>query len=352
MRNSFLLLLTTVGLLTVPASLPALAQRVINISPEVNDQGVAPETSISGQFDTANSAPVDVSSVRIYVNDADVTSRSTITASFFSYRPAQPLPPGTAQVRVEYQTTGGIRRAVAWEFAVQPPQVAAAITSVTHNAASSPLAAGANFLATVNATPGAEVTVLLIQDGQTVRSLPTQEVSSGVYVATLPVQPGTVINEGIVVGRLQRQGQLTYAAADRPATFSGTAAAVSEAPEVSETDPATETTTEAATPVTLQPSFTNYDDGDFVIGNSFTLEGQTQPSAAVQVKVTSNTAVLGPFSVGNTLVDRTVLADANGDFQVLVTPSLVSNGTRYQISATAVLDNQTSPTTELTLIQQ
>jgi hypothetical protein len=71
---------------------PAMAQRVVNVSPEVNAQDIDPGASISGQFDTSTGT-VAVDSVMVFVNDQDVTSLSTITGNFFTYRPTSPSPP-------------------------------------------------------------------------------------------------------------------------------------------------------------------------------------------------------------------------------------------------------------------
>ena len=100
--RSFLVGLTTTGvLLSTPAIVqPALAQRVVGVTPASNSTNVSPNASISGQFDTANAAAVDVNSVRIVLNGQDITSQSTITPNFFTYRPTQPLTAGVNQVRV------------------------------------------------------------------------------------------------------------------------------------------------------------------------------------------------------------------------------------------------------------
>jgi hypothetical protein len=44
-------------------------------------------------------------------------------------------------------------------------------------------------------------------------TLPAKEVSPGVYTATFNVGSGDAIQEGVVIGRLQRRNQVIYAAA-------------------------------------------------------------------------------------------------------------------------------------------
>ncbi|NJM57069.1 MAG: hypothetical protein HC857_06050 [Synechococcales cyanobacterium RU_4_20] len=73
---------------------PVQAQRVIDVTPGVSSQGVSPDTSIAGVFETEASGAVKADSVRIFLNGQDVTSRSTITRNFFSYRPERALAAG------------------------------------------------------------------------------------------------------------------------------------------------------------------------------------------------------------------------------------------------------------------
>lgn len=366
MKKSLLTLLAVSGLLIAPIASPqqaALAQRVVDVSPDVNSQNVPPDTSISGQFDTSNTPAVDLNSVRILVNGQDVTNRSTVTRNFFSYRPAQPLPPGQSRVQVDYRNANGEQRSVNWAFTVQQPQAAVQVSSVTHNAASNQLGPGTTFLATINGTPGSQASILLIQDGRTVRELPAQEVSSGVYVATLNVQSSDRLNEGIVVGRLRRQNQTTFGAASQPVVFNPNAGGTAAVPDSSGTGNTGGNTgsntggntggNTGSTTQQLQPSFTSHRNGGEVSGSGFTLVGQTRPNATVDVQVTSRVSVLGVVNLGGqTLLDEEVTADRNGRFEVEVPgPRIPVPGTRYTVRASASLNNETSRATEITLTQ-
>jgi hypothetical protein len=360
MKKSLLALLAASGLLLAPiASSPqaALAQRVVDVSPDVNSQNVPPDTSISGQFDTNNTPAVDLNSVRILVNGQDVTNRSTVTRNFFSYRPAQPLPPGQSRVQIDYRNVNGEQRSVNWGFTVQQPQAAVQISSVTHNAASNQLGPGTTFLATINGTPGSQASVLLVQDGRTVRELQAQEVSSGVYVATLNVQSSDRLSEGIVVGRLRRQNQTTFAAASQPVVFNPSAGGTVVVPDSSGAGSTGSGNTGSGntgnTSSQLQPSFTSHRNGGEVSGSGFTLVGQTRPNATVDVQVTSRVSVLGVVNLGGeTLLDEEVTANQNGRFEVEVPgPRIPVPGTRYTVRATASFNNETSLATEITLTQ-
>ncbi|MEB3266922.1 MAG: hypothetical protein VKJ09_00120 [Leptolyngbya sp.] len=330
MKRKSVAALASVWMAAMGAVSPAMAQRVVNVSPEVNAQNIAPTASVSGQFDTSTGTVVP-DSVMIFVNGEEVTDRSTITANFFTYRPTSPFAAGTVNVRVEYVGSDGFKRISSWQFQVQPPRPAVEITSVTHNAAGTPLGPNSTFLVTVNGTPGSQGEVLLVRDGRTVQTLPVQEVSSGVYVATLTVGSNNALAEGVVVGRLRRNGQTSYAIAPQAAVFTTTA--TTGGPETVVED----ATKPAAEPeVALAPTFTSPTDGGQVGGGSFVLTGQTRPGATVAIRVTGSTSVFGIASVAQTLLDSQVTADANGNFQVSVPLGvLTGRGTRYTVTATA-----------------
>lgn len=350
MRQPVLTLLTAASLLIVPVSLSlsASAQQVIDVQPAISSTNAPPDTSISGQFDTRG-GEVDVRSVRIFVNDRDVTSRSTVTRNFFSYRPDQPFSPGPVRVRVDYRNINGEARTANWSFNVQP-QSAVQINSVTHNASNGPLNTGSNLRVTINGTPGAQASVILVEDGQVVREFSARETSPGVYVLNLGVERSDRTNEGIVIGRLRRQNQTVFAAATQPVAInvpgnSGTPTPPNRpSPNPGSPNPGQE--------ADLKPRFTSPNPNDRVGNQGFTLVGRTRPYAKVKVQVSASTSVLGVNLGGQSLVDREVTADSNGTFRVDVPAApLPVPGLRYRVQATATDGNQTSAPTELNLRQ-
>ncbi|ACK69344.1 conserved hypothetical protein [Gloeothece citriformis PCC 7424] len=329
----------------------ALSQRIVNVNPSLNSQSVPPETSIYGVFEPTNGVGVDPQSVNIFLNNQNVTNRSTITNNFFSYRPQQNLPSGANTVRVEFNTANGESRVVSWNFTVNQPTANLNINSVSHNAVNKTLGTDDTFIATINGTPNGQGTILLVKDGETVQEIATQEVSPGVYVATLKVNPNEATREGIVVGRLQGQNQTIYEVASQPFAFSNTATTAA-IPPVQEVENGT-----VAANQSLRPLFTNYRSGDEINTRGFTLQGQTLPNATVDIKVTSALPVLGGLfdvNVGqNTLVNQTVTADNNGFFQIQVpAPSTLTSGLRYDVTAVASKGDETSQPVDLTLVQQ
>jgi hypothetical protein len=345
-------LLATASLLfcsgiAIPA---ALAQRIVTVNPGLDSEGVPPDASISGVFDKSGGAGVDVRSIKIYVNDRDVTTGSTITPDFFSYRPERNLPAGYNTVRIEYRNTQGQTRRVAWSFSVEQPQAALEITSVTHNAGGVELGAGATLLVTINGTPNARASVILLAEGRTVRELTAEEVSRGVYVATITVPQRQAIREGAVIARLQRGERVTYSAASQPFSLNPNATAEQLPGDGTGLEPPGQGTAN-----TLQPVFTNYQDGDRVVGRGFVLMGQTLPNARVEIEVTSQVPILGGIVNigGSTLLKRIVTADRNGNFRVEVPqPSPPTAGMRYNVRAVASDGRNLSRAVTMTLIQQ
>ncbi|MBW4653022.1 MAG: hypothetical protein KME20_08340 [Kaiparowitsia implicata GSE-PSE-MK54-09C] len=343
MKTSIIRVLMASGCLLLPMVLPqeAVAQRVVDIAPASDSATARPDASISGQFDTVGTPEVDPASVRIFVNNVDVTANSTITSRFFSYRPTQPFAPGAVRVRVEYRNVSGQSRSSTWMFTVQP-QVAIQLNSVTHNAVT-PLTTGATFSVTLNGTPGGQAAILLVEDGQAVRELTARETSSGVYTASVRVGAGDRLNEAVVIGRLRGQGQTVYGAASQAAAFN-----VASAPQ-----PVSPTPVPEPEPVfELRPRFTSHQEGDRVGTQGFTLVGRSRPNATVQVRVVLRASVLGIGLDGQTLIDETVTANADGRFEAQVPSSALAGlpaQLQYRVQATATDGEETSPRTELTL---
>ena len=344
-------LLTGVAIALAP--LPAIAQRISNPSPSQGATDVEPTSSISATFTPADGLTVDPASVAVFVDDAEVTAESVITADFFSYRPSTAFTPGTHSVRIVFTNSQGQQRSGSWNFVVGNA-TATEIESVSHNGNDAPLAVGETLLVTVTGTPGSDVTVFLVQDGDSLQSLPAEEISSGVYVADKAIANTDLASENIVVARLSRATDIRFATAEQPLE---TVAAVDEQVDLETTAEGEETggdveTAAAEAPVALNPVVTSHQNGDRVSGNSFTIAGTTRPGASVRVVATAENSIGGFISAQRTLADRTITADANGEFSLAVSPGIVAGGSVYDISITASDAGETSPTTTLELVQE
>lgn len=334
------------GLSTSPAQ-----AKLANVSPSVNEQDVAPSSRIYGVFQkSGTNDSVDETTVKILLDGTDVTKASLITRDFFSYTPTKPLSPGKHTVRVQYTYRNKTPYPPqVWSFTVLPPQALVKIDSVTHNATGESLGVGTTFIATITGTPSAKGSVVLV-DGAKVQELMAQEVKPGIYIAALNLTAQDRINQGIVVGRLEKNGEKIYSAAAQAVVFQPEAQATA-ATTVGTPPSNTPTTPPSTTPPTstipLKPVFTSHQDQQRITGQGFRLQGTTQPGAQVKVIVTS------PFFLGaETLADTSVTADAAGVFTVQVpAPIILNSGRRYDIRAIATKDGQQDQS-QMVLIQQ
>jgi hypothetical protein len=79
----------------------------------VND----PRVEISVRFRPR--AAVDLESVRLYVNDRDVTRDAQITATGIRYVPTRDLPQGRNDVRLTFRDGRGVQASQAWDFSIR-----------------------------------------------------------------------------------------------------------------------------------------------------------------------------------------------------------------------------------------
>lgn len=326
------------------AGSPVRAQQITDPSPGVGANDVEPTTPITATFRDSNGVTIRPETVKVFVNDRDVTSEAVITRDFFSYRPTQPLTAGENNVLLEFTNSQGTTRRVTWSFNVGTP-VRASIESVSHNASTRPLAANEILLITVNGTPSSDVNVLLIQDSQRVSRLETREVSPGTYVANALVNAQDRTREGILVARLENSGQVRFVTAEQPVQL------IEGATTTPQTLTSQEVSATVQPQVSLQPRLTNFNDGDPVNSNSFTLQGQTQPNASVQIEVKAELSVGGLVTTTRTLLTRTVNANSEGSFSLPVTDALGASGTIYQIRMVATAGGQ-SRSTDLRLVRR
>ncbi|WP_017325692.1 hypothetical protein [Synechococcus sp. PCC 7336] len=329
----------------------AIAQRITNPSPSQGTTNVDPSSAISASFSARNGNSIRPGSLRIFLDGTDVTAASVITADFFSYRPRNPLSPGNHTIRLEFTNTANQPQQAQWSFTVVTPNVAE-IESVSHNGTGEAIAQGEMLLVTVNGTPDSIVRVFLVKDGRQLQSLNAAEVSRGVYVASKAVGANDLAAEGIVVARLERQGEVRFATADRAIALVAAAEVNVEQVDVSGIGDDEVPATAALTPESLQPRVTSHKNGDRVSGNSFTIAGTTAPNASVSISVVSENSLGGFISTQRALADRTVQADAEGNFSLSVSPGPLSiDGTVYNIELTSMAGGITSRTTQLELVQ-
>ncbi len=350
-------LLATATLTSYPllTAAPSAAQRIVSATP--GGSGVASNTSITWQFDDFRL--VNPQSIRVQLNGRDITNQVTATMATgsFTYNPPQPLAAGNYTVQVEFANTQGASYRGTWSF--QVADVTLALTAVTHNGANQPLTSGDTFAAELRGTAGANASILLVQNGQTVRTLSATETASGVYRVTLPVGSNDRVTEGVVIGRLEKSGKVVYSVAPQAFAFNpAQTTAQVEQTQTTSTVTTTPTTppTAASQPLTVELT-SHQNNGAVNAANGFTFTGKTLPGAKLVVTVVAEApSALGGLirlGSGSTLLDRTpTTVQADGTFSVTVPrPPVVQRGMRYQITIQA--DHQdASRMMNLTLVQQ
>lgn len=333
---------------------PSAAQQIVNATPA--GQEVPNNSSITWKFD--NARLVNPDSLKVSLDGRDITAQSFIdtNTNTFGYRPQQPLAPGSHTVQVEFANTQGVRYRAQWSFNVV--DVALTIASVTHNASSAPLVSGDTFMAELKGTPGATASVLLVQNGQTVRTLSATETASGVYRVTFPVGSSDRVSEGIVVGRFEKSGKVIYSVASQAFALNPTPTTATVSQTQTATPNVSQNPIETNTPAPLDVAVTSHTNNARVnAANGFRLTGTATPGATVQVTVTAEapSALGGLIRIGSgtTLLDAVpATVQADGTFGVTVPrPPIIQGGMRYKITVQANQGNETDRV-DLTLIQQ
>ena len=266
-----------------------------------------------------------------------------LTATLFAILPISSV--GLAQTTVEEN----------WLIAQQITR-SLEIESIIHTGVDRALNPGEILTITMKGTTGVQASFLLIGDKHTVREISAKEIAPGTYQSKIFISAKERIVEGAVVGRLQRGQQVIYSAASQAFTYSRD---IASKPNiiVSPEDVQTRFTPEssAVTPnKKLRPQFTSHRNGDAIDNNGFMLQGQTQPHAQVKITVTSKLPLIGELIQlqGDTLIDLTIQANSQGIFQLEIPPTNTApSGLKYLINAVAMLNSQTSESTQLTLVQ-
>ncbi len=260
--------------------------------------------------------------------------------------------------------TGGQLNPSINAIAAAQAQTLPQITSISHDALPN-RSTGDLVLVTLRGTPNSQGSVLLVEDNAIATTTPLQEIAPGVYLAK--IRPRSA--ETIVLARLQQGTLKTIMAASTPIgpilspspilspipiPSPSPTASPSPSPSPSPIPSPTPTVTPIASSIALTPVIISPKNGDKLRSKGFKLTGQTRPAAIVQVTVIATLPKLGGIiSLGTeTLVNRSLTADAKGQFQVDVPPpSVLSAGTRYAIK-TIAQDRSESATTQITVEQR
>lgn len=261
---------------------------------------------IAGFFETVGGV-LDLPSVRISVNGADVTKQAYITREFFTYTPPQPL---SGQVKVE--VAGRVSPPGSsvpaewtdhWTFEIQGGL--SKIQSATHGPTSI-YKPGDVVEVTMIGTAGGKARFDI---GTWKTGVEMREASSGTYIGSYRVQPSDRVQSASIVVHLRVGADDVAAQAPIPVTL-GIGVAGDNAMPLTVTAP----------------------EAGAGIGKSFVVRGQTAPKARVKVEVMGHVPV----------VDRLVRvawgeasADAQGTYSVNVQLPVMVPGAKLTLVVTS-----------------
>ncbi|MCL5773138.1 MAG: copper amine oxidase N-terminal domain-containing protein [Firmicutes bacterium] len=291
------------SMLATPSGVTITAEsvRISKVLPKENSTVKTNLPNMLVVFTGSGSTRVIPSSVRLYLNNLDVTNDATIDQDIISYIPKQNLNPGVNTAFVSAADTDGNSITKEWSFIVQ---TGATIQSVTHNA-TRPLVAGDVITVTMIGDSGGNATF----DIGTYRvNIPMAEASAGRYVGNYTVQPADSFANAYIIGRLTLPGRPSVSlSATTPVSVSATAQG------------------------NLIVTITSPSPND-VVGEQFEIAGSTSPYATVSLNVKLNVA--GGF-INVDVLSTDVQANESGQFRYQFNGMTPIQGGTYTITAVA-----------------
>jgi len=300
--------------------------------PKITDFGPVRDATVETEhpliyatFSHSGGLEVDPSATKITLDGKDVTGDAAVTASLFTYKPADALASGGHTVSVTVADKAGNAATQSWGFKVSTSKVVQSFT--TNEPSGKAVGAGATIVFTLKAQPGGQATAGV---GSLAKTIPLRETEAGVYVGEYTVKAGDSVENAPVTARYEaRDGTVVTTSLASGLTI---AAGPPPAPKI------------------VSPA-----DSDYVDANQpLTVKGKAAPGSAVRVVVSYESKVLGGIlPVSGQSATKDVVADKNGDWTAdalsLKVRSLLFGGSRdtvFTITATE-LDASGSPASDV-----
>lgn len=286
---------------TVDTQRPVIRQQLPEPNSTINN--VRPNIVIT--FEDPGGAGINTGVTRLVVNGQDVTSRATITDTVVAYNPPEPLS-GRVTLRIHLEDRAGNETDDAWTFTIGQVQ-GALIRSVTVNP-TTPLQAGQVLTITMTGEPGGQASFTI--EG-VAENIPMAEAGNqpGTYFGSYTVRSGDRAQNARIIVQLIRGGQTTRAETSARVTI------VSGA--------------QAATPTITSPS-----SGDRV-GAPIVVRGTATPGSRIVVRIDYEATVV-LISIRGTYGEVSTAADASGNWQVSINPSIRIPNAQLTITAVAI----------------
>jgi hypothetical protein len=116
-----------------PISIDALPPLLQNAQPENGSSVVSRTPDISTSYGDGEGTGVDPQTIRLLVNEQDVTKQATIGRDFVAYRPSQALPDSATKVEVQMADRAGNKTSLKWSFGFGTPGSATSPTPSDQN---------------------------------------------------------------------------------------------------------------------------------------------------------------------------------------------------------------------------
>lgn len=246
----------------------------------------------------------NASTIKILVNDQDVTNKALITSGFVIYKPETPLPEGRNTVNITFKSKKGENFEKKWSFHISSKN---RIYSVRHDAKDD-LMVKEKLKVTLTGEPGAGASYDI---GRWKRNIPMKEVTPGVYEGSYEVSPTDNVTGVKITGKLRtKDGSAYQKTADNPVTINAQFFRVK----------------------ILQPDNNSY------VSQTFILKGRTKPNTLVKISMglafnVSGDALSAPAKPGGG-VDVDV--DETGYFQLKMGFPIAMKGMKMAISCQAI----------------
>jgi len=287
--------------------------RVTDFGPSNNATVETEHPLIYATFSHSGGVEVNPGATKILLDGKDVTGDAAVTASLFTYKPADALAGGGHTVAVTVADVAGNAVTQSWGFKVSTSKVVQSFT--TNEPSGKAVGAGATVVFTLRATPGGKVTAGV---GSLAKAIPLRETDPGVYVGEYTVKAGDSIENAPVTARYEaRDGTVVTTSLASGLTI---AAGPPPAPKI------------------VSPA-----DAEYVDANQpLTVKGRASAGSTVRVVVSYESKVLGGIlPVNGQSATKDVITDKNGDWTAealsLKVRSLLFGGSRdtvFTITAT------------------
>jgi hypothetical protein len=279
-----------------------------------------PQPNVTAVFEDQGSG-IDVASVRLSLDDVDVTSEATTTSNLVVFRPSANLKSGRHTVAVSARDLAGNAVAMAWTFTIADN--ADVIKSFVHSAVGD-IQPGDEILFTLVGEPGGRASASI---GTKVRGIAMREVAAGKYEGTYVVRRTDRFEGEVVSVRFETAGGEVFNA-DSPKMIGEKPAAV-----------------------LAPPKFTAPKE-DARVSRRIIVTGTAMPRARVRLKIEFVQLVFGAIRTTGTVFEQELEAVDRGVWstdEIDLDTGLGSGSTTYTATAVTLgAENKESEPAKLT----